>query len=103
MNNDKLLLNKFDNEFENNMLSTIRLMINLIKECKVNYAISFRPTKFFTIYLRIVRWHVIKPYKNKLELKIKYYILYLLEEKVILNFRVTWKLVAFTDRRDMDR
>ena len=46
MNNDKLLLNKFDNELENNMLSTIRLTINLIKECKINYAISFRPQNF---------------------------------------------------------
>ena len=46
MNNDKLLLNKFDNELENNMLSTIRLTINLIKECKINHAISFRPQNF---------------------------------------------------------
>lgn len=39
-----------------------------------------------------------------MELKIKYsIILYLLEEKTILNFRLTWKLVAFTDRRDIDR
>lgn len=43
MNNDKLLLNKFDNELEKNMLSAIRLMVNLIKECKINYALSFRP------------------------------------------------------------
>ena len=46
MNNDKLLLNKFDNELENNMLSTLRLMINLIKECKINYVISFRSQIF---------------------------------------------------------
>ena len=46
MNNDKLLLNKFDNELENNMLSTLRLMINLIKECKINYVISFRSQNF---------------------------------------------------------
>ena len=46
MNNDKLLLNKFDNELENNMLSPQRLTINLIKECKINYVISFRSQNF---------------------------------------------------------